>query len=72
LINPKSDEIMKTKNYPMLAALSVLSVLPLTAFAGQGPGGPPSVPEPSTILAGVAMLIPLGAAAVHALRKPRK
>jgi len=50
-----------------------ICLLPSLVFAGgPPPGGYPSVPEPSTVLAGAACLIPLALGIVNAMRKPRK
>ena len=52
----------------ILLGIATLCVLPMMAQAT--PVG--SVPEPSTIFAGAALLVPVGISAVRAMRKNRR
>lgn len=64
------------KNTLMMALVATACALPMIASANFGAPAPTppvsSVPEPSTIIAGALLLVPLTAGAVRAMRKPRK
>jgi hypothetical protein len=68
IITTNQIENMKKMNYAVITT-ATLCALPLVAQAG---GGPPPVPEPSTVIAGAACLVPLAVGVVRAMRKPRK
>ena len=60
------------KKISMIAVMMAAGcMLPMMAQAGVGGLGSP-VPEPSTIVAGAACLIPIGVGLVRAMRKNRK
>lgn len=56
----------------MLKLTSIAAFLAMPFIASANPGPPASVPEPTTVLAGAACLIPLGVAIASSFRKPRK
>ena len=53
----------------IVIAISALCVMPMMAQAYQQTA---PVPEPSTIFAGAALLVPFGISAVRAMRKNRR
>lgn len=67
----KKAKIMKKLNIFGIT-MAALCVLPMAALASPVFTGPTSVPEPSTILAGAACLVPLGLGIVRAIRKNRR
>ena len=61
---------MKRYHFHLIITLAGVCLIPMVASADIGP--PNSVPEPSTIVAGALVLVPLGVGLARAFRKPRQ
>jgi hypothetical protein len=62
--------MMKKSRYSLILLAAAILVLPALQLRAQA--DPPPIPEPSNIMAGALLLVPLVATTVWALRKPRK
>jgi hypothetical protein len=70
----RQDNLIKQKEKPYMIKTIVMSIAALCVIPMMAQATPTveSVPEPSTIFAGAALLVPFGISAVRAMRKNRR